>query len=600
MLTNSTIIGEKNGRALTVSHLKSSPPNLCYVTEKTDELCIIALQYCQRARCDVNTILEMIDPARLTHDFWLSALKAMPTLLQYIQIQTPELCETALKASSSYDIDDVIRCIKEFTPKLDLITVQQRGTELRWIKQQTPEICLAAVQQNGHALTYVQHQTPEICLAAVQQDGQAIKYIDQQTPEICLAAVEQDGRALEYINQQTPEICMAAVKQNGEALKFVKEQTPEICMAAVAFDDEKYLDAALKYVKEQTPDICLSAVQRNGLALKYVQDKTDEICRAAILQNGHAIHDVPQQTPDISMAAVQQNGMALCYVKEQTYDICYAAIQQNPKAYVLVKDPLLKAKLPKKVPKAVTHKKIKISQFKLAVTSQPRIARADLYIKQTLDPFHVINIIHEAWWQNRYQSDNYWTQWVQVMNGQQSKAPIKSYVAHRQAFFTNTDLWKVEEFNIYHYIRLMYAFGQNFFSNELPIDALANLKVAEIDICFFIDFLGEFNPDINDQFIVQTLLFSPDSQASQLLLMMQNLKEFAIRHFETIQVQVPVHIKDTKFRQGLRQLLSAVPHIEPYIQELLAIYKTSKGIQKDLTEWLKNYISHSVNISVCN
>ena len=40
---------------------------------------------------------------------------------------------------------------------------------LKYVKERTPEICLVAVNQNGWALRYVKEQTPEICLAAVKR-----------------------------------------------------------------------------------------------------------------------------------------------------------------------------------------------------------------------------------------------------------------------------------------------------------------------------------------------------------------------------------------------------------------------------------------------
>jgi len=114
-----------------------------------------------------------------------------------------------------------------------LNAVKQTGRLLQFVSIQTSEICLEAVKQNGIALSYVKEQTDEICMVAVKQNGMALLYVNNQTPEICLEAVRQNGISLLNVKEQTVEICMEAVRQNGCALEFVKEQTPELCMETV-------------------------------------------------------------------------------------------------------------------------------------------------------------------------------------------------------------------------------------------------------------------------------------------------------------------------------------------------------------------------------
>jgi hypothetical protein len=60
-----------------------------------------------------------------------------------------------------------------------LRAVKQNGFALQFVKIQTPEICLEAVIQNGEALQFVNTQTPEICLEAVKQNGYALQFVDE-------------------------------------------------------------------------------------------------------------------------------------------------------------------------------------------------------------------------------------------------------------------------------------------------------------------------------------------------------------------------------------------------------------------------------------
>jgi hypothetical protein len=82
--------------------------------------------------------------------------------------------------------------INDYKKKYDVLTfkcnlvgdealraVKQDGYVLQFVNIQTPEICLAAVNEDGFALRYVHVQTPEICLEAVKQYGYALKYVNE-------------------------------------------------------------------------------------------------------------------------------------------------------------------------------------------------------------------------------------------------------------------------------------------------------------------------------------------------------------------------------------------------------------------------------------
>ena len=97
---------------------------------------------------------------------------------------------------------DKLSVKKNLTGAEALKAVKKNGYELQYVSVQTPEICLEAVKKNGYELKYVSVQTPEICLEAVKQNGYALQYVIIQTPEICLEAVKQDDDALRYVSSE--------------------------------------------------------------------------------------------------------------------------------------------------------------------------------------------------------------------------------------------------------------------------------------------------------------------------------------------------------------------------------------------------------------
>ena len=209
MLTSTTIIGQKRGKALTVAHIEKNPIDVEFISQPNEELYLIALKHCPRKIEEFDKVLKLIPQDYLSDEFLLKYIQENPYILEHSDLEN--------KSADFY-----------------LQVVQQNGYALRFLRQQTPEICLAAVQQDGEALRYVRQQTAEICLAAVKRNPSLIcSRVQQQTPEICLAAVQQNGDLLRYVQQQTPEICLAAVRQDADALKYVEQQSEEICLAAM-------------------------------------------------------------------------------------------------------------------------------------------------------------------------------------------------------------------------------------------------------------------------------------------------------------------------------------------------------------------------------
>lgn len=182
-----------------------------------------------------------VDPSGSTKAFEKSLLSSNGNALKYVTNQTEELCILAVQQNGL-----VLRHVINQTEAICKIAVQQNGKLLYYVKEQTNDICALAVQQNGDALQYVINQTERICAFAVQQDGLALYYVNDQTEIICTLAVRQNGLALKFVKEQTNELCRIAVQQCGNALQYVKNQTPEIC--ALAVQQDKY---ALAFAEEQ-------------------------------------------------------------------------------------------------------------------------------------------------------------------------------------------------------------------------------------------------------------------------------------------------------------------------------------------------------------
>jgi hypothetical protein len=250
--TDYIILGEPqlivNIPSLTFRILEIYPKQIRFLTNQTDELCLIAV-------------------------------KRNSSALEFVKNQTDELCLIAIKSNPL-----VLKYVKNQTDEMCLIAVKSNALALKYVKNQTDELCLIAVKTNVKALEYVKNQTDEMCLIAVKKYGNALQFVKNQTDEMCLIAVKVDGYALKFVNNKTDEICLIAIKKYGCALEFVKNQTNEICIEAI-----KNMSVALKFVKNQTDEMCLIAVKKDGYALEFVKNQTDEICIEAIKNNINSI-----------------------------------------------------------------------------------------------------------------------------------------------------------------------------------------------------------------------------------------------------------------------------------------------------------------------
>lgn len=154
------------------------------------------------------------------------------------------------------------------------VAVRQNPHALQWVRVQTRELCLEAIRAKPATLEYVTLADSGLFLEAVRLNPIALKYIPAhlRTYETYRVAVEQDGMMLEYVpvtvQWALPHLCLTAVRQEGLALEYVcsDQRTPALLVAAVSQNP-----LALAYILEPTPELLLTAATAY---LKQVADTT--------------------------------------------------------------------------------------------------------------------------------------------------------------------------------------------------------------------------------------------------------------------------------------------------------------------------------------
>ena len=68
----------------------------------------------------------------------------------------------------------------------DLAAVTQDGMVLQYVTVQTPELCLVAVTQNGDALVYVTDQTPRTVYSGGHPERGCIGVCNGSDPQNCV------------------------------------------------------------------------------------------------------------------------------------------------------------------------------------------------------------------------------------------------------------------------------------------------------------------------------------------------------------------------------------------------------------------------------
>lgn len=232
--------------------------------------------------------------------------------------------------------------ITDQTYQLCVSAIRANPFAIKYVNKQTLKLCTAAVKRNGIVLCYIndEFRTPDVLLAAVKSNGYALKNIPKsdQTQELCMAAVKSAVYSVKYVELDDADIYTEAVDLNSMSLKYIDgdKQTYDLCMRAICNNAR-----AFPYVKNITNDFCEDAVQKNVRTFEYmVNYRTEKICWYALLSNIWWLECISCPTIEMYYYAIRQNGLALKFVLDKKenfrnkldvfYDLCQIALYQAP------------------------------------------------------------------------------------------------------------------------------------------------------------------------------------------------------------------------------------------------------------------------------
>jgi len=129
-----------------------------------------------------------------TQEICMKAVIDRPTIIAFVDEQTPELCELAIQVAATFDIDD---------GTIDVL----RGVVLA-IRDHTPAICISVLKHWHLAMEYLRNHSLEVCLEAIkiadsEEVADVMKDIREQTLEICVAAYRKSRTSYQTIRGVT-------------------------------------------------------------------------------------------------------------------------------------------------------------------------------------------------------------------------------------------------------------------------------------------------------------------------------------------------------------------------------------------------------------
>jgi hypothetical protein len=373
--------------------IKENPYSIKYIDNPSEELCILALELSKNfVFCDVFRLIknktinickcylkqecsqssidgvnELFDDKDLIQKMYIECLPDNPSLIEYIEEQTEEMC-----------ID----------------VVKQKGMLLSYVKNKTYDICYEAVKNDGDSIIFVPHQyqSYDMCCEALKTftDPQIIKSMNYFDEDLAIIAVKRNTYSIKYINDQyiTEDLCIIAVKSSGHILELIDNKTYDICLHAIIQDIKSCefapLDILLQiidlnknmfdtYSYEYLIDMsyklkikCYNHIFNdcildeyfkvidNGLELKNVAYQSFNMCLSAVMQNGLYLQYIRsdnewmndyKKMDIIYKYAIKQNPFALQYINNQSYELCEKAFEQNNLTLLLIKNKSILHKL---------------------------------------------------------------------------------------------------------------------------------------------------------------------------------------------------------------------------------------------------------------
>jgi hypothetical protein len=129
-------------------------------------------------------------------------------------MSTPHLIISEIESERS----EIIIPLSRNHVKDPIEAVKQIGSMLQFIDSQTLEVCETAVQQDPLALEFTQFQTESMCIDAVRRNGLCLRFVKEQTPLMCLFAVRQNPDAFEFVKEPTDQLRRLAAKKACQGL----------------------------------------------------------------------------------------------------------------------------------------------------------------------------------------------------------------------------------------------------------------------------------------------------------------------------------------------------------------------------------------------
>lgn len=222
---------------------------LKYIIEPTYEMCFrvihargmlkyVPLHMRDRALClfavttHPNNILDV--PLYIANKgICYVAVLHFPYVIQYVPIQTYEICKYAVNASG-WNIRHVEP--RFLTIELQVMAVKRTESAFKYLingnlNQILPpypaeEVCVALMETNA---TYIRYfppamQTHAVCLAAVRNKPLSIKYMYHQAEDVCLIAISKTWHAIKHIKEEskTPRVTARALASHRLARRYVR------------------------------------------------------------------------------------------------------------------------------------------------------------------------------------------------------------------------------------------------------------------------------------------------------------------------------------------------------------------------------------------
>jgi hypothetical protein len=181
-----------------------------------------------------STFGSLLESVR-TPELCLKAVSLAGTNLRYVTNKTQELCSIAMRQSSNAfqyipvefrDEEVYYLAVKHSTVSLNDIPVNRRSKRM----------CLSSVKNNTSSIQYVpeRRKTAEFYTEVFEHNKNIFKYMpnEMKTEEVCMKALKANYGFIEFIpkEQQTDNICLSILSDpyNHNLIKLITSDSPVV------------------------------------------------------------------------------------------------------------------------------------------------------------------------------------------------------------------------------------------------------------------------------------------------------------------------------------------------------------------------------------